>query len=108
SPRARAPVTSPFPCTALCRSLAVGHHSHAFLAVLGLSDDFEIGMGVEQGGEAGPDHGLVIGDDDANHARSCLSPVRGFVRLSGSTASTSNPPAAVRRLRISPPSDPAR
>ena len=71
-----------------------------FLPVHGLADDLDVGLAVQQGGEAGPDHALVIGDHDSHgHGR----PSRGSL-VSGRTAVTRNPPSSVGAASRWPPS----
>ncbi len=38
-------------------------------AVVGLTDDLDVVLGVEQHAQTGPEQHLVVGDDDANRGR---------------------------------------
>src|SRR5207248_4077104 len=70
----------------------------------GLGDDLDVGLGVEQDGEAGAHHPLVVGDHhpDRHRAPSASPP------SSGSAAVTRNSPFPVAPARRWPPSMVAR
>jgi hypothetical protein len=77
-------------------------------AVGSLSDDLDVGLGVENHGEAGPDDVLVVGDQHADgrgHDDRCAAWCEAFVGPPlGRVASTVQPPPEVGPARTSPPS----
>ena len=89
------------------------------LAVRGLADDLDVGLGLEDHPEAGPDERLVVGDEDPTAStRPTVPPV---APTSGAAAATPGPhtrrravarPRAVRRpatrARASPQAPPGR
>ena len=54
----------------------------------GLANDFDTGLGVQQGAEAGADHRLILGEDDPDDASSAAP-----ARSKGSVACTRQPPS---------------
>ncbi len=72
-------------------------------AVRGLADHEQAGLGGEHGGEALPDHGLVVGDQAAGR------PGAGHgVSPTGSTAQTTKPPPGAGPADSEPPSSATR
>ena len=46
--------------------------AHGVVAVGRLADDGDVGLGVEEGAEPGPDEGLVVGEQDGDHDADAL------------------------------------
>ncbi len=63
-------------------------------AVLGLADDLDVGLRVEDRGEPGPHERLIVGDEDPDH---------GAGPSTGSRARTPKPPPSRRPHSSVPP-----
>src|SRR6185437_554775 len=80
----------------------VGDPGDGLLAVDGLADHLDVGLRVEQDGEARPDHALVVGHQHADRHVSSSG------WRTGRTAATRNPPSPVGPASRLPPSIVAR
>ena len=80
-------------------------HCDGLVAVRGFAHDVDVVLGVEEGAEAGPHERLVVGEHDADHARSPTG-IHARTRKppDGRAAASSRPPSAATRSRI--PSSP--
>src|SRR5262249_19522075 len=63
-------------------------------AVAGLGHDLDVVLGIQESADAGSDQGLIVGEDDPDHA----------VAVRGSSAATRNPPIGRGSATRRPPS----
>ena len=75
---------------------------------LGLAHDLDVVLGVEEHPEAGADQGLVVGEDDPDHASPLRRPQAGGRRATGSQARRKPPPGGDRPRRVPPEREAAR
>ena len=68
--------------------------AHGLLAVGGLAHDLDVVLGIEQGGESGPDEFLVVGQPDPDH---------GSLRLGRQPRPDAKPPSGRRPACSVPP-----